>query len=458
MDEPTGDLRPAPLVASLRGHRRIPWRTALWPLPMAFAVGAIVAQYVTVWLDTLAREGTISLPAVLGERTPAGVIQVTGLIAAASATALALVVTLTVTVLANAGQAFGQRLIRNFVRATITKVTLGLFLASTVFSLGVLYRTTGGPSVASPSLSTAVSVTLALAAVVTLILYINHVAAELQAPSVIARVARDLWEVIEERRHDAEHGRVLHAASGDDAREAEELLAREGRAILAGRSGYVQSVDADVLFRAADEANMMLRFRHRPGHFVLYHTTIAQVWPPDRAPELMDAIERAVRVGRYRTLQQDLKFAVDQMVEVALRALSPAINDTFTALQCVDWLGDALLSIADAPEPPRVHANDTGDVRLIAPVLTFHRAVEGAFDKLRQNSTRNVSVSIRILGVIARLAPQLRDPAHRAPLTAQLDMTAEGALAVTPVAADREMLLDAYRAACAALGHAPQHG
>jgi uncharacterized membrane protein len=425
---------------------------------MAFAVGAIVAQYVTVWLDTLAREGAISLPAVFGERTPAGVIEVTGLIAAASATALALVVTLTVTVLANAGQAFGQRLIRNFVRATITKVTLGLFLASTVFSLGVLYRTTGGPSVPAPSLSTAVSVTLALAAVLTLILYINHVATELQAPSVIAGVARDLWEVIQERRHDAEHGRAPHAASGDDAREAEALLAREGRVILAGRSGYVQSVDVETLFRAADDAGVMLRFRHRPGHFVLYHTTIAQVWPPDRAPEVMPAIERAVRVGRYRTLRQDLKFAVDQMVEVALRALSPAINDTFTALQCVDWLGDALLSIADAPEPPRVHANATGEVRLIAPVLTFHRAVGGAFDKLRQNSVHNVSVSIRILGAIARLAPQLRDPAHRAPLTAQLDMTVEGALAATPVAADREMLIEAYRTACEALGHAPQHG
>lgn len=449
--------RVEPLTAGLRGHRRIPWRTTLWPIPLTFALAAIVGQYVTVWLDELAREGSIELPAAFGPRTALGVIEVTGLVAAASATALALVVTLTVTVLANAGQAFGQRLIRNFVRATITKVTLGLFVAATVFSLGVLYRTTGEPlDVAAPSVSTTVSVTLALAAVVSLILYINHVATELQAPSVIAGVARDLWTVIEERRKDASEGPAPRAASPEAAREAERRLAHDGRAILAGRSGYVQSVDADVLYVAARDAGAMLRFRHRPGHFVLYHTTIAQVWPPERAEVLLPAIERAVRVGRYRTLTQDLKFAVDQMVEVALRALSPAVNDTFTALQCVDWLADALLSIADAPAPPRVRADDDAEVRLVMPVLTFDRAVEGAFDKLRQAAAHNVAVSIRILGALARLSPQLPDAEHRAPLIAQTEMTIEGALAVTPVEMDRQSLLAAYGDACRALGHPPR--
>jgi uncharacterized membrane protein len=361
-----------------------------------------------------------------------------------------------VTVLANAGQAFGQRLIRNFVRATITKVTLGLFVAATVFSLGVLFRTTESPSeIPAASLSATVSVTLVLAAIVSLILYINHVATELQAPSVISSVARDLWEVIGERRAGTERFAAMHA-SGERAREASQLVNREGRPILAGRSGYVQSVDFEALFRAADAAGLLVRFRHRPGHFVLYHTPIAYAWPPDRAEALVPALEDAVRVGRYRTLQQDLKFAVDQMVEVALRALSPAVNDTFTALQCIDWLGDALLSISEAPEPPHAVANAEGEVRLLAPVLTFDRAVEAAFSKVRQAAVHNVAVSIRILGAIGRLAPQLAAPEHRAALTAQADMTIEGALAATPVALDREALLDAYRGACDALGHAPQ--
>ena len=127
----------------------------------------------------------------------------------------------------------------------------------------------------------------------------------------------------------------------------------------------------------------MIRLLHRPGHFVVRGHPLATVWPAGAA----DGVSRALRVahitGSNRTLAQDWAFAVDQLVEIALRALSPAVNDTFTALTCIDWLGESLCKVTTARRRPRrVYRDSRGYVRVITAPVPYERLIERSFEKI----------------------------------------------------------------------------
>ncbi len=147
----------------------------------------------------------------------------------------------------------------------------------------------------------------------------------------------------------------------------------------------------------------MIRLLHRPGHFVVEGEPLADVWPAAAAPGVARALGGAHATGPHRTLTQDLSFAVDQLVEIAIRALSPAVNDTFTALACIDWLGDALCKIVTSWRPAEVHRDAAGHVRVIAVTVGFRRLLERAHDKIRQASRGMPAVMIRQLDGLAKL-------------------------------------------------------
>src|SRR5258707_3107368 len=152
---------------------------------------------------------------------------------------------------------------------------------------------------------------------------------------------------------------------------------------------------------------MVLRFR--PGECVLRGEPLAAIVPADNAGTLEKAIDRGVRIGRHRTLTQDSEFGIAQVVEIAIRALSPAVNDTFTGVACVDWLADALLTLAERP-PLEGNWYDTGSqLRAWMPPLRIQRLAKRAFDQIRQASTTTHPGLIRQVEAIRRLAPRLPD-------------------------------------------------
>ncbi len=154
----------------------------------------------------------------------------------------------------------------------------------------------------------------------------------------------------------------------EDAEPANEVRARfeeGGRPISAQSSGFLQAVGHDQLVRIAESSDAVIRLLHRPGHFVVEGQRLALVWPVDAVGDVSLALTQAHIVGSNRTLTQDLGFAVDQLVEVAIRAISPAVNDPFTALNCADWLGDCLCRAAREPLPDGIYRDATGSLRLI---------------------------------------------------------------------------------------------
>jgi uncharacterized membrane protein len=441
-----------PVAATLhrrRRRRRVPLNSSLWALPLTMGVVSLLLAYLTGLVDTLVDDGELTLPGFIRTRSAEGARAILQTIAGASATALALVVTLTVTVLANAGSQFGQRLIRNFMRAVVPKVTLGLFVSSTVFSLAVLSRVETIEDPFVPSLSTGVAIVLAFASIVALLVYVHTVALDIQVPSVVAGVAEDLAGAVDEYASaPVEEG----WRGSDEQRNLEERLAREGRDVLASRSGYLQFVDRPALVAMARRVDAVVQLRLRPGQFLVVGTPMASVWPPVAAETLADEIDRALLEGPNRTIRQDLRFAVDQMVEVALRALSPAVNDLFTGLQCVHWLGDALRRLSGLALPSPVHRDEAGRPRVLEPVLTFEEVVDAAFDPIRRAAREHPAVLEQMLVTIGRIAPYIVEDRHRVVLADEARTILEEAPLSTFTQKDRRGLEAAFGRTMRSLG------
>ena len=174
----------------------------------------------------------------------------------------------------------------------------------------------------------------------------------------------------------------------------------------------------------------MIRLLHRPGHFVVQGHPLATVWPPGAADAVSRALRAAHITGSNRTLAQDLAFAVDQLVEIAIRALSPAVNDTFTAMTCIDWLGESLCKVTTRWRPLRVHRDSHGYVRVITAHVSYARLIERAFEKIRQAGRGMPAVLIRQLDALSKIVEHTTTEQQRELLLEQAATDPRGKRAV----------------------------
>ncbi|HJY95537.1 MAG TPA: DUF2254 family protein, partial [Streptosporangiaceae bacterium] len=230
---------------------------------------------------------------------------------------------------------------------------------------------------------------------------------------------------------------------------ATELVARaeaDGAVLLAPVSGYVQFIKHQNLVRLAAEADAVISLDHRPGHFVVRGHRFATVWPAEAAPLVRQALGRAHVVGPHRTLSQDASFGIDQLVEIGLRALSAAVNDTFTALTCIDWLGENLCKIVAQWHPARVYRDAQGYIRVIAAEPSYERLVQRSFEKIRQSSLGMPAVMIRMLEALARIMAETTTEGQRRVLLDQAAMIDRASERSVPEAADRADIRRRYEA------------
>jgi uncharacterized membrane protein len=380
--------------------RREALRTNLWLVPTVEIVLAVALFAATYALDRAAYNGSLHLPSWVISGSADAARQILTAIAAAVITVVTLVFSITIVTLTLASTQFGPRMLRNFIRDRITQFTLGTFVATFVYAILALVSIgSGSHGEFVPHLSITMTMVLVLLDVVVLVVFINHIAKSIQLPQVIASIARDLSDAI-----DADLGPP--PASGKAGPSLSEMMRRldeESGVVRAPSSGYLQFVRIDTLIGIASRSHAVIRLLYRPGHFVVEGQPLATVWPADAAARVGRALGGAHATGSHRTLTQDLAFAVDQLVEIAIRALSPAVNDTFTALACIDWLGDGLCKISDRWRPDMVHRDHAGHVRLIMVPISYRRLVERAHDKIRQASRAMPAVMIRQLDGLAKV-------------------------------------------------------
>jgi uncharacterized membrane protein len=423
----------------LSDWRREALRTTLWLVPAALVVLAVVLFAGTLLLDRAAFHGSLRFPTWLNSGSPDAARQVLSAIAAAVITVVGVVFSITIVALTLTSTQFGPRMLRNFIRDRGTQLTLGAFVGTFVYSILVL-GSIGDDSrgIFVPHLSVTVALALTLVDAGVLIYFIHHIAISIQLPQVMAGIAQDLSVAIDIETAAGNHSRLAHRESGPSIDELTRRLADDGVDVPAPESGYLQFVRYDVLVSIATKSDAVIHVLHRPGHFLVDGLPIARVWPASSAAQVSRALRRGHATGPHRTLTQDMSFAIDQLVEIALRALSPAVNDTFTALTCIDWLGDALCKISTNWNPRTVHRDRSGAVRVIQAEVHYARLVARALEKIRQSSQGMPAVMIRQLESLIKVMAYTTEPEQCDVLVGQADMIARSATASVREPADLE--------------------
>ena len=408
---PTGVRGRRPVLISLSGSHREALRTNLWSVPTLMVVISVALFVVTYQLDVKADRANLPLPAWVTSGGPDVARQILIAIAAAVITVTGVIFSITILVLQLASQQFGPRMLRNFIRDTGTQMSLGIFVASFVYSILALQSVSDPPHEFVPHLSTTVAVGLALVDLGVLIYFIDHVAVSIQLTSVVSGIARDFRTTLALLQ--ANEWQLLRPGHDRDGLDELTRSADSGDVIAAGSSGFLQAVGYARLVRIATESDALIQLLYRPGQFVVAGQPLARVRPSSAVGPVSRRLVDAHIVGPNRTLTQDPGFAIDQLVEVALRALSPAVNDTFTALNCIDWLGDCLCRAYAQPLPSGVYCDADGKVRVIEPVVTYERLLKRATDKIRQAGHGMPAILIRQFENLQKVMTLVTTPEQR---------------------------------------------
>ncbi len=428
-------------------------RSSLWFVPATMACLAVALAFCAVEIDKAVSDDWLQRLGWSYSGGAEGASLLLGTVAGSMIAIAGTVFSMTLVALSLASSQLGPRLLRNFMRNTVNQVVLGTFVATFVYCLLVLRTIRRADEVAFvPHLSISIGVVLAIASIGVLIYFIHHVSVAIQADEVVTRVGRELDEGIDRLFPDDLGKPGSEAVRAPGAADLPAAFAREARPVGAAEGGYLQLIDADALMDLACEEDLLLRLEHRPGHYLVKGQALVMVWPGDRVTEaLVGKMNAAFVLGNRRTDTQDVEYSFRQLVEIAVRALSPGINDPFTAIACVDRLGSALCRLSRRDMPSALRFDPHGRLRMVAPGSSFEGILDLAFNQIRQSSRSNPAVTIRMLDAIAQIAGHLQRAQDTACLQRHADMIVRGAREAVPEADDLLAVETRFTAATQAL-------
>lgn len=427
-------------------------RTSYWFVPALFAIAAGMLSILAPMTDHWVNDAGWKLPDWILTTTDTGRSTLAAM-AGAMMAVTGTVFSITIVTLSLASQQFGPRLLRRFMYDLPTQITLGVFLCSGFYCLFMLRAIEHHDDRLSvPHLSVLLGVLLTACGMAALIFYIHHVAMLIQAPHVVAAVAADLDESIQRLFPEK-----IGESPEDEQAVPEDILAvmdQLGEAVYVIRSshdGYIQAIDGTGLLALALKYDLVLRMKAHPGNFVSIDTPLIEVWSVSTSDstddgslhirprtwhsacidekELTRRGNEAIIVGPRRTPRQDVECALDELVEVAVRSLSPGINDPFTAMSCIDRLGATIGRLAERKLPSACRRDDAGRVRVLAEPVSFSCVLNSAFNQIRQYSQDSVAVTIRLLEALSSIWNHTRRPDDRQAIIRHANLVAEHAKA-----------------------------
>ncbi|MBW3591787.1 MAG: DUF2254 domain-containing protein [Actinobacteria bacterium] len=381
-------------------------RSSFWFLPAVMAAASVAIALATVTLDaTLDWSQSGSIGSYAGGADGARAVLTT--VAGSMITIAGVVFSLTLVALTLASSQFGPRLLRSFMADKANQVVLGTFIATFLYCLIVL-RTVKSPGQGPefiPQISVTTGVLLAVASLGVLIYFIHHVAMSIQADVIVGRVAADLDKRVNQL-FPAQIGRgVSEGTSGSQGATFREGGDKGSANVTAPTDGYIQFIDAAGLMKLAVEEDVVVRLERRPGHYVTKGDPVATVWRLDGVDDsICRRLSSTFALGTQRTPAQDVEHAVNQLVEVAIRALSPGINDPFTAVVCVDRLGSALRRLSQREIPSGRRLDEQGRLRVLSEQVTFSEVLDTALSGIRESARSHAAITVRLLETIESVA------------------------------------------------------
>jgi len=398
-------------------------RSSFWFMPSLIVVINIVFAVALIEADSIGSDRWLAQwPRLFGAGAD-GARQMLSTLAGSMMSVMGITFSMTLVALALASSQYTSRILRTFMSSRVTQVTLGIFAGIFAYCLVVLRTIRSGDVEFVPSLAVFFAFVQSLGGIGILVFFIHHIASSIQASSIIASIAQDtIASIVRLFPEKLGHG-------PDEDEDLDQVLQsqaeRTWHAVPAESDGYIQSVDNDALLRLARDRKTVVRMERGIGTFVVQNTALASL-ALDDSPDLetIKALNAAYNVGRHRTVEQDPAFGIRQIVDMALKALSPGVNDTSTAVMCVDYLTAILAQLASRKFPASLrYEGDRLSVITIAP--TYEALLAEAFDQIRGSAIGNVGIMARMLSAIETLATLTASPRRRRALHEQVLWIAE---------------------------------
>ncbi|MBE0661345.1 MAG: DUF2254 domain-containing protein [Bacteroidales bacterium] len=385
---------------------------SFWFIPILMLLITIGSAIGFIYLDS-----RIQLPndGVLRYLLPASVDSaksILTIIAGAMMGVAGTVFSITLVVLTLASSQLGSRLVRNFMYDKLNQVVLGTYVSSFVYCLIVLSSLKENDSFNFvPAISVLAALASAIAGIILLIIFIHHVSMSIQSDKVISDISAAMSKSIQKLFPEGiGQGEEKQAPDISFLKQSYNFI----KEVRCKSSGYLQSVDGQGLINFAQDKDCIIILHQRPGNFLVQDMVLCEALCNEEFDiEMQEEIQDHFIIGKVRTPLQDAEFSIHQMVEVAARALSPGVNDPYTAIACIDNLTSVMCYLTGVEFPSPYRYDLKGKLRVIAVNHSFSGMLNAAFNQIRQYGEGSPSVMIRLMEAMTTLSTFARNKQQR---------------------------------------------
>ncbi len=374
---------------------------SFWFIPTLILVFSIVAASAFVYTDHLIDYSPSGFLEHLFSGSVDSARRILTVIAGAMIGVAGTVFSITLVVLTLASSQLGARMLRNFMYDRLNQFVLGTYVSTFVYCLMVLSSISqDDDSYFVPVISVFVAIILAIAGIMLLIVFIHHISVSIHANKVISDISDSLLKNIDKLFPDE-----LGYGNTRPVPDVGAIKKKSNRAIIKClRSGYLQSVDSDNLMELSRKEDLVIFLNFKPGGYVVKDQIISEVFSDGEIKEgISEKINKSFIIGKIRTPIQDAEFSIQQMAEIACRALSPGINDPFTAISCIDSLTAVMCRMTSVSFPSPYRYDDDDKLRIIANSPSYGEMLDAAFNQIRNYAEGSPAVIIRLMDSIVTI-------------------------------------------------------
>ena len=387
-------------------------RTSFWFVPSLMLLLSAGLAFALLYIDQRYDPGMKSSISWAYTGGPEGARSLLSTIAGSMITAASVTFSLASVALSIASQQYGSRVLRNFMRDRVTQVLLGTFVSTFLYSVLVVRVIRGSDFSGGfvPAISITVAIGLSLLSLLMLVYFVHHVSSSIQASHIVSTISNDMQEAIP---------KLFPSEVARPAKEpaTEPFADRSFTVVAVDDSGYLQSIDTDDLMELATERNIVIEVMLKPGDHIVQGAPVAQVRPSTISEKDRVRILEAFLVGAARTPTQDIRYQFQQLTDVVVRALSPGINDPFTAINGIDELTTGLTLLARRPRTAELREDVDGTPRLFVPRPQLEELLRNTVGHMSIYAASDSFVMDRLRLALDTVEPDLQGPSELATLT-----------------------------------------
>jgi uncharacterized membrane protein len=388
-------------------------KATFWLIPVIIIITSILLSIVLVYIDGITNYSQDGLVRFFFVNSSDSARSILSTISGAMMGVAGTVFSITLVALTLASSQFGPRLIKNFMYVRLNQVVLGSYISTYLYCLLVLNAVKEGDDYTFiPSISILVAIIAAITNIVLLIIFIHQIAISIQADKVIS----DISEYISKQVKTLFPKDIGKEIQGGEDTDISAVISgyQKQISIKSPKNGYLQYIDSDALMEVLTKHDSLLELYYRPGGHLAEGVAIGLLYSKKNWNKTdLENIFKQFVIGKTKTSEQDLEFSIYQMVEIALRALSPGINDPFTAITCIDNLKATMCYLAQAKFPSKYRYDEKGNLRVVADILAFEGVLDAAFNQIRQFSGGSTAVIIRLMEALTTIGEFTNNKNHK---------------------------------------------